>query len=554
MRPAVPAEIEIRIRFVSAAAQSTEHVLYGRSNRFGYFAAGESFRFSEAGEYRVDLTATHRADNGVTWKGNMTWGCVVETPATDLVTHGRRGFEGNPEIGQQWFFFDEAEFIGDHVMYPFHGGDVMWMEDLTGANLVAPADTPAITIDDRSGALADRIRSLWSGKPPPIGSPDLEQRIAAGEIPLLSASGDAFEPATQRGYAYAFAERPGARVRELVSEDSSGPRYWRFRDNYHWQLGNGIEGDRVNDFKFQFGGAVFRDPDRDFSFFGAYGSLFVLIPEHDETGGRIFPPFQGNGGGPSGGPLFRLKNRDIDLFFHPTALRPGTILHRGQRASFAGYSAPTLPSKVEIVVTSPSGRVRTIAGQANRIGYFYDPSQDFTVGESGVWKAKVRIVFDGRTSAGQVTEPFPFGDVLGSRSGEFYFYVVDSNSDDVAIAPKPQFVRPADGPITFTIQKPAGLTNAQLTYTATMPGFILEEGTKSSMSYTYDAQKLAKDFPNLDLHDADGFAGADTITISFLLSGMLDGKTKHYARQIVIQGEELQMPEQGPRPKRRAAR
>jgi hypothetical protein len=235
-------------------------------------------------------------------------------------------------------------------------------------------------------------------------------------------------------------------------------------------------------------------------------------------------------------------------------VRPGTILHRGAIASFAGYSAPTLPSKIEIVVTSPSGRVRTIAGQANRIGYFYDPSQDFIVGESGVWKADVRIVFDGRTSAGQVTEPYPSGDVLGSREGEFYFYVVDSNSDDLTVASMPLFVRPADGPITFTIQKPAGLTNAQLTYTTTMPGFILEEGTKSSMSYTYDAQKLAKHFPNLDLHDPDGFAGADTITISFLLSGTLDGKAKHYARQVVIQGEELQMPAQDPRPRRRAVR
>ncbi|HVT44174.1 MAG TPA: hypothetical protein VMT00_07280, partial [Thermoanaerobaculia bacterium] len=161
---------------------------------------------------------------------------------------------------------------------------------------------------------------------------------------------------------------------------------------------------------------------------------------------------------------------------------------------------------------------------------------------------------DGRTSAGQVTEPFPAGDALGSREGEFYFYVVDANAQDLALAPMPQFVRPADGPITFTIEKPAGLTNAQLTYTTTMPGFILEEGTKSSLTYTYDAQKLAKEFPNLDLHDADGYAGVDTITISFLVTGTLDGKTRHYARQIVIQGEELQMPDQHPRPRRRAVR
>lgn len=53
--------------------------------------------------------------------------------------------------------------------------------------------------------------------------------------------------------------------------------------------------------------------------------------------------------------------------------------------------------------------------------YFYDPSQDFDVFESGVWKAKVKITFDGVTSAGQVTAPYPTGDVLGSREGEFYF-------------------------------------------------------------------------------------------------------------------------------------
>jgi hypothetical protein len=306
--------------------------------------------------------------------------------------------------------------------------------------------------------------------------------------------------------------------------------------------------------------------------------------------------------------LFTLKGRDIDLFFHPTGVRPGTIVHRGQRISFAGYSAPTLPSKVSILVTSPSGATRTIAGQANAIGYFYDPSQDFAAFESGVWKARVSILFDGRTSAGQLSEPFPTGDVLGSRSGEFYFYVVDADAEQVEIgnvsasaqsslsrvipsvsegpggrvrpspatgiahpapsslalarddtrgqvaSPATTFVRPADGPVTFTIAKPAGLTNPTLTYTTTMPGFILEEGTKSTLSYTYDATKLAKIFPNLDLYDADGYAGADTITISLLLSGTEDGKTKNHARQIVIQGEELQIPDQSPQPKRRAVR
>lgn len=138
----------------------------------------------------------------------------------------------------------------------------------------------------------------------------------------------------------------------------------------------------------------------------------------------------------------------------------------------------------------------------------------------------------------------------------FWFYVVDSTAPPLEIAVSNairasggvRYVRPADTPVTFMVTPPAGLTNLEVQTTTTMPGFILEEGTTSTLIYTYDAQKLAKEFPNLDLHDADGFAGVDTITISFLLSGTdSTGTRKHFARQIVIQGEELQMPERGRR-------
>jgi len=344
-----------------------------------------------------------------------------------------------------------------------------------------------------------------------------------------------------------------------------------------------MNGDLPNDFKFQFGGAVYRDPNANLFFYGAYASLFVLLPLNDTLGGRVFPPFQGNGGGPTGGPLFTLKGRDIDLFFHPTAVRAGTVLVQGDTASFAGYSAPTLASKISIDVTAPSGRVRTIKGQANKVGYFYDSGYDFAVDEPGVWKAKVSIAFDGvlPSTSGQVTTPFPTGGVLGSREGEFYFYVVRGDSAPLAVIPSRedgegfpsqvrggslatlgmtlQSVRPAEGPITFTVIPPPGLTNVLLlTYTTTMPGFILEEGTTSTLLYTYDAPRLANDFPNLDLFDPDGFAGADTITISLLLSGSdATGNRKYYARQIVLQGEELQVTDQSAtpaKPRRRAAR
>ena len=91
-----------------------------------------------------------------------------------------------------------------------------------------------------------------------------------------------------------------------------------------------------------------------------------------------------------------------------------------------------------------------------------------------------------------------------------------------------------------------------------MPGFVLEEGTTTALSYSYDASRLQKDYPNIDLYDQDGIAGVDTITMSFLVTGIdAAGQRRHFARQVVLQGEELQAPRQNETPtpqRRRAAR
>jgi hypothetical protein len=157
------------------------------------------------------------------------------------------------------------------------------------------------------------------------------------------------------------------------------------------------------------------------------------------------------------------------------------------------------------------------------------------------------VTFEGRvpSTSGQVTAPFPSGGVLGSREGEFNFYVADARSDPPGIAPLPPFVRPPDGPMAITVVPPPGLSSVQLTYTATIPGFILEEGTSTALSYVYDAARLAADFPNLDLYDQDGFAAADTVTVSLLVSGTdASGARKHFTRQVVFQGEEVQITDQ----------
>jgi hypothetical protein len=95
-------------------------------------------------------------------------------------------------------------------------------------------------------------------------------------------------------------------VREIISDDDVGTGYWRFNDMYAFQPGMGANGDLPNDFKFQFGGAVFRDTTQELNRYGIYGSLWVMLADNDRKGSRVFPPFQGANGGPSGGPIMTL--------------------------------------------------------------------------------------------------------------------------------------------------------------------------------------------------------------------------------------------------------
>ena len=542
--PPVPAQIEVRTQLHHGDAQVVNRTDTFLANRFGA-AVGAAVPVDQPGEYRVDVSASYRDPEGRWWFGSRTWGGVVATPGTPIIAHGRRGIDDLPADQQRaWFTRSQtaSKFGSGHVHMPFHSGDVAWLQE-------SDAHIPRVTFDDRVG---DVFRILGIAR---------EGAAASGEAPLSIAARNGhdphFDPSAVDAWTYAYRsiQRPAVRVREQIADSTFIPSlYWRFSDQYGQQSGNGRNGDRPNDFKFQFAAVVIRGAAFAQPHYAIYGSLFVLVPDTDPGGGtRVFPPFQGNGGGPSGGPLFTLKGKDVDLFFHPTAVRPGTVLISGTRIPFAGYSAPTLPAKVEILVTSPSGRVRAVSGRANDVGYFFDPSQDFTADEPGVWKAVVKIVFDGQTSAGQMAMPFPTGTVLGSKDGEFSFYVVEPNAAQLELGSMPQFVRPADGPVTFTVQPPPALSNIELGYTITMPGFLLEEKTQASLNVVYDAPTLAKDFPNLDLYDADGYAGVDTITISIMLSGTdPSGARKHFARQVVIQGEEMQMPDQHPRPKRRA--
>jgi hypothetical protein len=249
----------------------------------------------------------------------------------------------------------------------------------------------------------------------------------------------------------------------------------------------------------------------------------------------------------------RLKGQDIHIFILPTGTLPGTVLHVGDTFRFAGHIMPTLDSQVAVTVTAPSGVEHHVDGQANRIGYFYDPDDDFTVTEPGLWSVDVRVWHDGQCSGGSTIPPYPSGDVLGSErgpwsGGRYWFYVVprDSLRLDVS-APTPGVLSFDHGvtPIYITGTVPGGLSGVTVDYTIAMPGYILAQGqvtpTQGVYSVVFDPTALHEDFPNLDLVGRDDWGPglADTFVIGLLMEGKGGGRTVYRANTVTIQGEQV---------------
>ena len=537
--PGVPASVEVRYRLApdSDAARIVETRVAGTANRFGYFyPSGAGIALDQTGEYRVDITATFEDDAGNLRMGSRTWGGVVAPANPSIVAHGRRGIDEQTSIGNQWFFRTDTgiETGSSHLMLPFNSGDVTWLQD-------NDAMVPVVTFQDPGGQISSiisqrTIPALWP-------SATFEERLAVGEIPLFSSTANGWDPHISPArvdlwaYSYRSIQRPLVRVREQIAEDRVSGQYWRFNDQYGSQLGVGREGDLPNDIKFQYGGVVVRGSALSAPQYAAYGSLFVLIPEAGDAkgGSRTFPPFQGNGGGPDGGPIMTLKGENIDLFIHLTGVRPGTILEVGDTFSISGAVGPTLAATVSTTVTMPSGQVVQTSGQASRIGYYHQPGDDFTVAEAGVYTVDVTVTYEGTTSAGGVTTPFPSGNVLGTTNGRFSVYVVPAGSDLLSLNVSDGFV---SAPIRLSMTATSDLTLNSAHVTAMMPGFVLEgkalAASGNSFGYAFDASTFMSDFPNLD---ADG---SDVVTVALFASGTdAQGRPSHRARHVVLHGRQL---------------
>ncbi len=574
--PRVPAEVSLTVTLYpdSDPTRAVTQTLTGRANLYGYFSPGNTqgemsntqypISLTHPGEYRVDLTAAYTTTTGELYMSAMTWGGVVMTPdnEAELIAHGRRGLDSLPYIPNHWFVnsrdLNIPEGAVSHSLNPYYNGDIYWsrMSDgpVGGDSLILGA-----SVQDTVGAIEAAIRARADRTHPALAGPgQFSERFDKGEIPLFisTRSGRPVQmvpdDADQMAYSYRSSQRPGVRVREVVAEDGQSGGYWRLDTLYDDQLGVGILGDQPNDFKFQYVGVVYRDLDTGHSEYLGQGTGWIFIPDDDPTGSRVMPPFAGPGNGgwtTEGGPILTLKGKEVHIFVLPTGTRPGAVLEVGDIFRFAGHIMPTLNSQVAVTATAPSGAQHLGGGRANHVGYFYNPEDDFTVDERGLWSVDVRVWHDGQCSGGATIPPYPSGDVLGSEDGLYWFYVVPEGAPRLNVfAPSPgvlAFGREVT-PIAIAGAVPAGLSDVTVDYTISMPGHILQHGQATIAGGTYtivfDPVALAHDFPNLDVlgrHEPDGLGLSDTFAIGLLLRGQSEGGALYRANTVTIQGDQV---------------
>lgn len=546
--PAFPAEVNLRLTVypLDGRPPQTREVT-GTANRHGHFFPApdaEAWVIDTPGEYVADITARYTDGLGRLWMGTVRGAGVIASPEGRLVARGGRWLAGQPaEDRLAWYMVENRApevFLlnpAARMRWPYHSGDVLWVPDGRG-RLQA-----GLRLTDPDGAYAAWLRARLATWTDSDGN-SFDVLANEDELPVQTLNGN-------RAYAYLSAVRPGVTARSMIlgGEGPTLARYgWTPDDPYNYQRGVGVNGDLPGDYAFLFGGLVVHNDDLDLHETAIYGALAMTIPANDPIGGRVFPLFFGEAGGSNGGPLLTIDGRPVEMFFILTGFQPGQMFTVGETLALAGQVAPTLPATVTAQVTMPSGRILHIGGQANAVGYYYDPSQNLPLTEPGLWRLKVRVSYSGVSSAGQVYPPYPSGGVPGAGESEIFIYVLPEEAPVVELTnPRgADIMMPVALPFNLTLAVPGGWQNVRMVYTVVMNGMILDSGIQPAyggiFAYNYDPRRLNQRFPNLDTtfqgtlnpHSADG------VRITLVLIGTdATGQEALAGRTLALFGDRL---------------
>ncbi|MBN8593366.1 MAG: hypothetical protein J0M33_16535 [Anaerolineae bacterium] len=531
--PAIPAEVTVIFRTIPLdGSAGVNQQIRGQANRDGVFV-GEGVLIESPGEYVADYEVRYTDEQGRLWAGSLRSAGVIAAGDSPLVAHGARGIS-EPVTEEDPAWFSTRNLLADDAVpvlqYPYFSGDVLWLPTDAVGRI-----NPIITLQDRGG---DYTQWLLANNPQLT---QLERLALEDQLPVFDENGN-------RAYSYHSVTGPTVTARQYVQGGTDGRLDTSFTldEAFNRQAGVGIGGALPGDYFFLFGGAVIRDATSELADAAIYAALAVIEPGSDSRGARVFPPYQGQAGGAYGGPLMTIRGEPIDIFFLPTATRPGDVLAVGETLSIAGQVGPTLASDVDVRITSPSGVIRQFSGQANPIGYFYDPAHDFTVDEAGLWTVTIRVQHTGATSAGPIEPPPPVGSVPGAINQQYAVYVIPADREPLSWNDDRNEVNiPPGQPFNFNFTMPADWTNNSVSYTVMTPGVIMESGqlrvTGRSATYQYNPGRLNENFPNLERGNVGaGPYAADLVRLSVLAQGIdANGQPAQLSRTFLITYDRL---------------
>jgi len=512
--PGFPAKVQVRLRLFNLDGSVDEQTFSGTANRHGYFALEPAFRFFTPGEYVLDYDVQHTAEDGSVWAASLRSAGVVSAESS-LVARGVRGLVGDTDLYRPaWFtteLYPPPDSLADLLprpYYPYHAGDVATIRD---------GMRPVLQAQDLDGAY-----ETWL-----LGNLDaMAQPVAVDALPLqpvLGGTPDTIGPALRpdffvnEAYAYISATRPDVTASQYILglDDPALPLGWDGDDNFNAQIGAGSN--RPGDYLFLFGGAVVRNGEAGISDTAPYAALAV-VDDGEVTVSAPYNLIRDR-------PLLTVREREYDLFFHPTGLQPGQVMVQGDTLAAVGQVAPTLTSQVAVTITSPSGSVRRFEGLTNATGYFYDPANDFMLDEIGVWTVRIIATPAGFSSAGMPEPPLPVGGILGTPDDTFPVFVTAPDAlpldwtqgVDISVRPGTAF--------NITSSVPAGWTDAAAYYMVRTPSYVLDAGTLQifggNISYQYNPATLAREFPNLEFEGrGEGPSASDVVTITVAITGL----------------------------------
>ena len=571
------ADADARLNWVhSDDDASCSETWAGQTDARGRWTATDSLpctQLSEdVGEYRLDIEL-YQDDDGHISAASRSWASVVaepERPGSDFKVRGRRGFDNmtegcdgdcesqdNDRRNQlTWYRQNQISdyTVGDgHAFNAFHGGDILWIQDdhaavVDGSTPEWPADIEHL--DENACLLSSwEFNVMDAGSAP--SNPEyrfLTCLTEGGPTPVNPVSDEL--GAFSRGYLYTSSQRYMVRVRESVGDvDAAG--YWRFNDTYGGQHGVGELGDRKDELKVQYLGAVLENTDGSERHIAASASGFVLTGNENAAAQandtRVRPPLV------SGDPLLIFNGSDKHSVFWPTSLLPGDILDAPASTAvpFTGQVFPTTNMGLRVEVQAPgSSTYQEVAnGQVNRIG-FANVELDDVFDRAGVWRIRPTISRDDQTvisdgaDNGDSMDTYENANPLLAQEDSYPVFVLPDNDDrhqplTLDLRGSGQWLQPEDA-FRLAVDLDDGLTLVKFHHVAFMDGWLLQQGSSTDNSLTLDLAELSQTFRTLDISSDDAVSHGDLIRLTlFVEAEDADGNTHYRHRTVTLNGERL---------------